>query len=462
MEKQQTTFFDRLSNWVNGSISIKMATIGFLILILMIPLSMIDGVISEREWRKKAVVDEISEKWSSEQIINGPILTIPYKTFATTTDGNGKVSKVYYEHYYHLLPEILKITGPINHEVRKRGIYEVTVYDTDLIIKGNFKKPDISIRNLEEILWDDAFITIGVSDMKGIKEEINIDFDNAKLSVEPGSQINGIINTGITASGVDFNNIKSGQELPFAIDLNIRGSKQLQFIPLGKTTEVNLTSSWPDPSFIGEYITSTNEVTESGFSADWKILHLNRNYPQSWIDNAYAEHIIGSSFGVQLFSSADDYQAVTRASKYGLMTVALTFLVFFLVEVMNKKRIHPLQYILVGLGLSLFYVLLVSITEHSGFTFAYLVAASAIILMIFLYSFAIFKDSKLSLGLLAVMIAVYSFVFVTLQLVDYALLIGSIGCTLILALTMYLTRNIDWFDIGNKESHNKDVKFSEI
>ncbi len=452
MEKQNTSAFDRFSNWINGSISIKMATIGFLVLILMIPLTMIDSVINERSWRKQAVINEISESWSSAQVINGPILTIPYKTQTTTIDYNGKENTVYSEHYFHLLPEQLNISAPINHETRKRGIYEVTVYDTDLSINGNFKKPDIDIRNLESILWDEAFITIGMSDMKGIQDEIQLAFNQSNLTVEPGSMIPEIIRTGITASGLGLHSIKSEQSILFNIDLSIRGSKQLQFIPLGKVTSVNISSTWPDPSFIGEYISTANEVSDDGFTANWKILHLNRNYPQSWIDNTYTDQLENSAFGVQLFTSADDYQAVTRASKYGMMTIALTFLVFFLVEIMNKKRIHPLQYILVGLGLSLFYVLLVSITEHGGFTVAYLVASSAIIVMIFLYSFAIFRDSKLSFGLLAIMIAVYSFVFVTLQLVDYALLIGSIGLTLTLAITMYLTRNIDWFDISRSDN----------
>lgn len=458
MEKQPKQFYDRFSNWLNSSITLKMVAIGFLIILFVIPLAMIDDVIRERSYRKQEVVHEISESWSSAQTINGPILSVPYQTYGLYTDSEGKERKEYFDHIYHILPQELNISGPIDHESRSRGIFDVTVYDANLHIEGGFVKPKLDIPHLQEIRWEDAYLTIGVSDMKGIKDEIDIRFNNQNLNVEPGSKISSIIASGITMQDLGIDQIDEGQAIPFVVDMSIRGSKELQFIPLGKQTEVNLTSSWPDPSFFGEYITTANEVTADGFTANWKILHLNRNYPQQWIDNKYADHLGRSAFGVRLYSSADDYQAVTRASKYGLMTVALTFLVFFLVEIMNKRRIHPLQYILVGLGLSLFYALLISITEHSSFTFAYAIAASSIIGMIFLYSVAIFKDYKLSFGLLAVMMAVYTFVFVTLQLVDYALLIGSIGLTLILALTMYLTRNIDWFNIGQTRLNNSSIE----
>jgi len=458
MEKQNNSIYDRFTNWINSSISIKMATIGFLVLILMIPLAMIDDVIRERSYRQQEVVSEISQTWSSSQIINGPIVSIPFQTYSTYTASDGKIHKDYHDKVLQILPEELNISGPIDHDSRKRGIYEVTVYETGLDIQGNFIRPEIDVQNLHEVRWDDAFITIGITDMKGIKDEIDLVVENSSLEVEPGTLISDIIRSGITAKGFDWSDKKEGYKIPFSIKMNIRGSKSLQFIPLGKTTEVKLQSSWSNPSFIGEYITNSYETSDAGFEADWKILHLNRNYPQHWINNDYADKLYQSAFGVEMFNSVDDYQSVTRASKYGMMTIALTFLVFFLVEIMNKKRIHPLQYILVGIGLSLFYTLLVSITEHSSFTFAYLIAASSIITMVFLYSLAIFKDSKLSFGLLTIMLTVYAFVFVTLQLVDYALLIGSIGLTLILALTMYLTRNIDWFNIGKSRLDSSTIK----
>ncbi|MBT8218258.1 MAG: cell envelope integrity protein CreD, partial [Bacteroidia bacterium] len=240
--------------------------------------------------------------------------------------------------------------------------------------------------------------------------------------------------------------------IDFEYSIQLKGSNDLQFTPLGKTTAIQLQSSWPDPSFTGNFLPDERTVTEQGFEASWKVLHLNRNFPQRWLDNAYTDLLGSTAFGVQLYLPADDYQSVMRASKYGLMTIVLTFLVFFLVEIMGKIRIHPIQYILVGLAVSLFYILLISISEHSSFNFAYGIATAGIIGMIYLYSLVVFKNMKHSTILLGVLLGIYAFVFVTLQLVDYALLIGSIGLTLILAVTMYLTRNIDWFNLNNSKS----------
>lgn len=449
MEKQSTSSYDRISQSISSSITLKMIVIGFLILVLLIPLALIQETINERAFRKDEVIREISQSWSGNQIIKGPILTIPYTTKVVINDSDGKTKTRFYEKQFQILPESLNIIGPIRHDTRSRGIYEITVYDTELNISGDFILPNIEVNDLHKIHWSKAYLTVGISDMKGIKEEVRFVFDEKLKNVEPGTRINHLIPTGITANADINPNTKSYN---FDILLNIKGSGSLQFLPLGKTTQVNIESKWPDPSFKGEYLPADRIVTDTGFSASWKVLHLNRNYPQYWPNDAYDSSTLNATaFGVELFTNTDNYQVVSRASKYGIMTIALTFLAFFLVEIMNKVKIHPMQYILVGLGLVIFYVLLVSITEHSGFILAYITGSSSIILIIFLYALAIFQDRRLAFGLLTVLIAVYTFVFVTLRLEDYALLIGSIGLTVILALTMYLTRNINWFTIGKGE-----------
>jgi len=222
---------------------------------------------------------------------------------------------------------------------------------------------------------------------------------------------------------------------------------------VGKQSKVELQSNWPDPSFNGNYIPKESTVNESGFTANWTVLQLNRNYPQWWIGKNMQQQMKESTFGVDLLSSMTDYQKSTRSAKYAAMTIALVFLIFFLVEILNHIRIHPFQYILVGLTLCLFYVLLISISEHSNFNLAYLIASFISCVMISLYSKTVFKSNRFTLLLMGTIAAIYVFVFITLQQADYALLIGSIGLTIVLAITMYSTRNIDWYRFQSEKEN---------
>ena len=187
-----------------------------------------------------------------------------------------------------------------------------------------------------------------------------------------------------------------------------------------------------------------------GFTANWSASALNRNYPQFWSDNQVTYQLSDSKFGVNLLIPIDDYQKAIRSAKYAILFIGLTFLVFFIIEVMNARRIHPIQYSLVGLALCLFYILLISISEHSNFNFSYLISSIVVVFMIGIYSLSAFKNKILSITLCALLIGLYTFLFVILQLVYYALIIGSIGLTIILGLTMYFTRNIDWYNYSGK------------
>jgi inner membrane protein len=189
-------------------------------------------------------------------------------------------------------------------------------------------------------------------------------------------------------------------------------------------------------------------VSENGFEATWKVLELNRNYPKQWTGSNHSTQLSESAFGVDLILPLDDYQKSMRSAKYAVMTIALTFLIFFLVEILNGRKIHPFQYILVGLSLCLFYILLISISEHTNFNIAYLISAVGVVAMIGLYSLSVFKNMRLTFLLLVTLTSIYGFLFITLQLADYALLMGSIGLAIILAVTMYATRNINWYKLS--------------
>lgn len=439
----ENTPIERVNSLIKNSVTLKLVTITVLMLLLLIPASMIQSIIQEREQLNNQTANEVSSKWADEQQLNGPILTIPL-TYEFERDEH----KFTTTKYWHILPEALSINGDVVPEKLKRGIYEVVVYKSRLEVSGHFKinqKPDP--QGLKKINYDQAFLTVGIKDLRGIKNQIILNWNGEKLDVKPGSKLPGLIYSGITVNLPDWGEV-STKEVKFDFSVSLQGSKNLSFVPIGNTTTVDLTSTWESPSFGGNFLPDTRQLNEDGFTASWSVLQLNRNYPQYWMGSDPKPQMEASSFGVDLILPLDDYQKSYRSAKYAVMTIALTFLIFFLVEILNKRKIHPFQYALVGLALCLFYTLLVSISEHSNFNVAYGISTLAIVAMISLYSISVFKKLKLSTLLVATLAGIYGFLFVTLQLSDYALLMGSIGLTLILGLTMYFTRNINWYKLS--------------
>ena len=271
--------------------------------------------------------------------------------------------------------------------------------------------------------------------------------------MEPGTNIPGLINSGITVNNI-FKEKPKKSSIDFSFSLQLQGSQFLGFIPLGKETNVTLSSNWQDPSFSGSFLPDNRTVNKEGFSAEYKILELNRNYPQFWIGSRNIKNIESSSFGVDLLLPMNDYQKAMRSAKYALLAIVLTFLTFFLVEIFNKKEVHPFQYILVGFALCLFYTLLISITEHTNFDIAYIISSISVITMIGFYAKSILADFRQTIVLVLILCLTYTFIYITLQVQDYALLIGSIGLTVILSFTMYITRNINWYDLSSVKNSN--------
>ena len=363
--------------------------------------------------------------------------------------------------YLHILPEHLNISGEVNPQKLERGIYQAIVYETDLSISGNFDLAAISAIQLSGVPnWDKAILNLGITDMRGIKNQLVVDINGSPNAVIAGTSQHQIASSGVSIPLKGISEMLNNK-IDFKYDLDLQGSNNLSFIPIGNTTDIKIKSTWNAPSFNGTFLPDERSVSDSGFEAQWHILQLNRNYPQMWEGNMYSETMHSSAFGVNLIESLDDYQKSMRSVKYAILIIASTFLVFFLVEMMNGKRIHPFQYILVGLALCLFYILLVAISEQLNFNAAYIISAAAIVVMISLYSISIFTSKKLSFLLFAILTVLYGFLFVTLQMSDYALLTGSIGLTIMLASTMYFTRNINWYTIRRKHIDNPELKLNE-
>ena len=441
MEDKTPSAFDRFNRWVRGSITLRLISIGILILILLIPVSMIEGLIRERSQLRENVVSEVSSAWSQSQVLAGPVLSVPYTYLLETNEGE----LVERTGYAYFLPQQLDIAGDISPEVRYRSIYEVVVYTSNLSVEGVFAAPDFEALDIEpeNILWDDAAITLGLSDLRGINESVVLDWEDKDYAFGPGTATTEVIEAGISTP-VDLNRGLSGDgTFAFNFDLSLNGSRLLYFTPLGQETNVRMQSTWLDPSFEGAFLPDERTINDAGFSATWKVLHLNRNYPQAWL--GAQQSVMESSFGVRLMMPVDTYQKTTRSAKYAIMFILLTFVTFFFVEVMHRKRIHPIQYIMIGFALAIFYVLLLSISEHLTFNIAFILSSIATTGLISLYCISLFKNSRLVMLTTGLLVMMYGFIYTVLQLQDYALLMGSLGLFIVLSTFMYLSRKINWY-----------------
>jgi inner membrane protein len=449
------------------AVMLKMMMIGFLSLLLLIPMGMVQGVINEREQNSLSATADISRAWGGNQVVTGPILSVPYRR-------NKQV------HTLHLLPKKLHITANLKPEVRARGIFKSVVYNSKLDFQGMLNLSEanqVGHIDPKTLDWGHAIVSVGISDIRGIQELSPVQIHGKTLSFEPSAQVQGLYSSGIhiplpVAAGV--------QEVPFSFSIQLRGSETLQFVPVGADTRVNMSSNWQHPSFIGQFLPVDRTVEDSGFKAAWRVNRFARNFPQVWTDetasfpsgnyqttnypgvdvsqNSYQSYSSDSArgygsrqtaniLGVSLLQPIDAYRESTRSAKYAILFLGLTFLTYFLLEVTLGARVHAFQYLLVGLALCLFYLLLVSISEFISFTHAYLVAAGGTITLVTAYTGAIVHKRRvpITLGMGSLLSLLYVYLYVLLQLEDMALLFGSIGLFLILAAVMFVTRRIDWY-----------------
>ncbi|MBI9040582.1 cell envelope integrity protein CreD [Lutibacter sp.] len=452
MEKQQNKF----GNWLKTSLTARMLMIGILIIVLLIPLSFIVNLINERAIRQESVVNEINEKWGNEVLLYGPILKIPYKTYSekiitAANSRENRTEKIESINYAYFFPEKLDMKATINPEEKKRGIYKTSVYKSEIAITGNFDKPNFSSIDIndENILWDKSIILIKTSNLKGINNQVEINFDNNSSPFFPKyEEVYNKLKDNIILNNLETNHLtkEALQKLttnPFSLKLNISGSKQISIIPIGKETDLNIKSNWKTANFIGNFLPlNPDKISENGFNAKWKVLHINRPFQQEYY--TALPNLNEFAFGVNFMIPVDEYQKSERSAKYGFLVISLTFLIFFLIQSISKINIHPFQYLMIGLALTMFYTLLISISEHSNFLKAYLIAGSSVIGLITLYSKSILKNFKFPIFIGLSLLALYTFIYVIIQLENYALLVGSLGLFIILSIIMYASIKIDW------------------
>lgn len=440
---------------ISESITFRTFIIAILALFMLIPLYMTQSIITERNQYYHQTLENIGKGWGGQQTIVGPVLVVPYVEHIfsanTVTDKEGESKTISRDIFNHktivLLPEELKVEAELNEQFRKRGIYSTLLYIADLTLSGTF---DLSVlppkdSTSRKVNWNKAYLAIGLSDTKAITETTPIRWDTASAPLEPGTQLPDFLQSGFHASMKHTRRFNSRPE--FRIKLSVKGSGGFRFAPLGKMTKATITSGWPHPSFQGDILPNNEaEVNEEGFTAHWSIPNLARNYPQHWRleeDKAPPKYDLYSlTTGVDLFTPVSIYTKINRSVKYGALFIGLTFIVFLLFEVVSKTRTHSIQYILVGLSLSLFYLILVSLSEHLPFLISYAYAASTTIGLITLYSAAVLRRFSRTLLMFLLLSSLYGVLFFILQMEDYALLAGTGLITLIIIVMMFATRRL--------------------
>jgi inner membrane protein len=418
----------------------KMLSVAVLALLLLIPAGLIQNLIREREYTQENAINEMTSVWGGEQMLVGPYLTVPFDAPYTVTNSDGTEEISYARNYLYVLPEFLNGAVDVQPETRKLGIYEAVVYRGEANMQGEFKLPDWTKAGVDPkyIHWDKVTLNVGISDLRGVEGAFDFEWNEASLPLSSGLVTNDIYWSGVHSPVA----IESQEELRFKFSTTLRGSRRFSVVPLGKQTTFSMVSPWAEPNFEGSFATTKYEPTAEGFSAHWEVSHLNRNYPQSWVGKKYTP--ANDFFGTEFIKTVDNYSKSTRVAKYAILIIALTFMVFYFSELIKGAKVNALQYVLVGLALVLFYTLLLSFSEHIGFNAAYLVAALMTVLMEFFYARSVLGSTKLAAYVAATLTLLYSFVFILIQLKDFALLAGSLGLFVILAGIMFISRRIQW------------------
>ncbi|ATL46891.1 cell envelope integrity protein CreD [Chitinophaga caeni] len=412
--------------YIRFALYVKAAIIGFSMILLLIPVNMVMELFRERQSRQQEAIEEVSSKWANEQIVAGPILAIP---------------KLDRSDYFYILPSQLDIENQLDAETRHRGIFPVSLFRNNITLKASFPG-QLPLPTLNQDLdWAHAKLIVGISDLRGVDEVSQASLDGVALEMHPGAPGLKVVNSCLSADINLEGKQSSAAGMLSLVKLQLRGSGEMNFAPVGNQTNVKMQSSWEHPAFNGAFL-PTQHSLNNGFTASWNIMSINRVFPQSWMGNEYS--MLTSDFGVELRSPITNYQMATRSVKYAVLVIALTFLVFFCFEFTRKATFHPLHYILVGFAECVFYSLLIAISEHLAFSLAYGIAAVMTVGLIAGFTWSITRQLGPALFIGIMMAGLYGFLYWVIQSEDNALLMGSVLLFIVIAIVMFLTRNLRW------------------
>ena len=435
---------------MRNSATARLVVMAFLAVALIVPLTWVYSIVGERESRRAAAIEEVSNTWAGMQTVGGPVLAVPYTTTWTDDAGRRKRSAA----RAFLLPRDVHVEGKVDTELRYRGIFQVPVYRATLTISGTFAKPDLGwVRPApEQVDWDRASVFVGLTDPRGVARRVSIRWRGLDVPLEGGTEDVGLFRSGLHAAIPPLDSAETAGDIPFTFTIELKGTRELRFLPGGGETTIALTSGWPHPGFSGIALPETRAISDRGFTAQWRVQDFGRPFAAQWTSgdmnrDQLAARANESAFGVGLFQPVDIYQQTERAVKYSVLFIILTFMVFFLWEVFSATLLHPMQYAFVGFAMCVFYLLLVSFSEHVGFDRAYTIASVVTTLLIAGYARAVLGGTRQGLSVCAALATLYGFLYLLLRLEDYALLAGSLGLFLVLALVMFVTRRMNWYDM---------------
>lgn len=466
---------------MHKSLLFKSLTVGLLMLIIGIPLVMIENTIDARLRFRNEAVRSIAADSVGQQSLLGPVLVIPYsehyeeEEMIDVTTKRSVIRQRVLNKRLFVFPNTLKMLSNVDTDQRYRGIHKVLVYNSLHTLNGNFQLPDQSAfvreKTASRLQFDTPFISLGLSDTRGLKNVPTINWDGRSYEFQQNSQLN-YFKQGLHAplEKLDFS---AAKKVDFEFNLSIDGIEQFALIPIAKNNQITLRSKWQHPQFFGRFLPSPKErkIDANGFNATWNISSLSSDAQQQFLTTqcclsaekpaeksapTSADGLIAAtqnlgqidSFGVAFIEPVNIYSQSNRAIKYGLLFVALSFSAFFLFEILKQLPIHPVQYALVGLALVLFFLLLVSLSEHMQFAWAYLIASAACLSLISFYLCYALRSWRRGIGFGVALSLLYAALFGLLQSENNALILGSILLFCVLAAIMLVTRKVDWYQVG--------------
>ena len=436
------------SGWEAGK---RISFLIFLVLVMLVPLSMVEGVVQERGWRKDEVAREIGEQWGPPQVVSGPALVVPYDYTQTQTLTDGQTRSTVKTRYLVFTPDSTSINATAKVEKRYKSIYEVPVYAANISISGKFGALDLAPHGVApaQVKWQAASLVLGISEIRAVKSAA-LNAAGGTRSIEAGLLPYHPFAGGVYAN-VPLTSFNGPRGFDFSFKLALNGRDDLSFQPLGRQTEIALKSDWPHPGFSGAPLPDNRTIDAKGFEAKWSISHIATGAPLSWRAEEFKlEPARMVTVGAGLVEPGDVHQQTDRIVKYGVLVVGLTFGTMFVVGLLKRDRVHLVQYLLIGASLSLFYLLLLSLAEQMDFLGAYVIASLVDIAIVAWYAAATIRR-LMSAVVGAILAALHVYMYVLLQMESFALLSGTIGLLLILVAVMFVTRKVDWFAIGQEK-----------
>ena len=447
-----------VQRYIMNNIFIRSLIVAAITLGLLIPLAFVSDIVYERSSMRRHAINDIAGLWGRSQTISGPVLVIPYmreyEVSDRVTDDEGKqrviVRKAQAREHRIILPQELDFEAILFPQVRNRGIYDYVVYTSPISLAGKFCLPSSESfgEDAVRINWDKSWVAVGVSDLRAITEVDKLIWDGAPCpAFSPGTGLKNLLGPGFQAEVLTGAAAAPGSVHEFALAIKLNGSGGLHFTPVGENTRIRISGDWAHPSFSGSLLPTTRSIKTDSFSGEWLIPHLSRTYPQSGVLGIEdfrddSTKITSFTAGVDLFETVSLYSQVDRAVKYAILFIGLTFIALLSFELVSKARLHYMQYGLVGIAMTMFYLVLLSLAEHTSFLLAFAAASAVSIIMNGLYIMAAMRNKRKGLVVMGMLSALYLLLYALLQMEEYALLMGTFLVLVVVGVLMFLTRHL--------------------